>query len=85
MTHYAKRTPWALEPHYSAHVEAMTAEGLHEKSDIAAELAWRDSVLAKHVATGHGVRCATQSGPYPCGCGWKEARGIVGEDSNDDV
>ena len=32
-----------LEPHYSAHVAAMTTEGLHAKSDIAAELAWRDA------------------------------------------
>lgn len=28
--------------HYSRHVQAMTAEVLHEKDDIAAELAWRD-------------------------------------------
>lgn len=31
-----------LEPHYSRHVHAMTSEALHSKSDIAAELAWRD-------------------------------------------
>ncbi len=35
-----------LEPHYSAHVSAMTAEALHGKSDIAAELAWRDQRIA---------------------------------------
>lgn len=28
--------------HYCRHVQAMTAEGLHSKSDIAAELGWRD-------------------------------------------
>jgi hypothetical protein len=28
--------------YYFKHVQAMTAEGLHEKSDIACELAWRD-------------------------------------------
>lgn len=39
---YAERDPMALEPHYCRHVQAMTAEGLHWKSDIAAELAWRD-------------------------------------------
>lgn len=36
------RTHYLLEPHYSRHVSAMTSEGLHAKSDIAAELAFRD-------------------------------------------
>jgi hypothetical protein len=36
-----------LEPHYSRHVAAMTAEGLHSKSDIAAELAFRDKEIAR--------------------------------------
>jgi hypothetical protein len=31
-----------LEPYYSWHVAAMTEQGLHTKSDIAAELAYRD-------------------------------------------
>ena len=31
-----------LEPHYTKHVKAMTAEGLHDKGDIARELARRD-------------------------------------------
>lgn len=42
---YAERNPVALDRagnYYSRHVEAMTAEGLHDKSDIAAELAVRD-------------------------------------------
>jgi hypothetical protein len=34
-----------LEPYYSLHVSAMTTEALHSKSDIAAELAWRDRQL----------------------------------------
>jgi hypothetical protein len=42
---YADRAPWKLEPHYSAHVAAMTSEGLHSKADIAAELAFRDKAL----------------------------------------
>lgn len=33
--------------HYGEHVSAMTGEKLHSKSDIAAELAWRDDQLAK--------------------------------------
>ncbi len=32
-----------LEPHYSAHVSAMTSEALHGKGEIAAELAYRDA------------------------------------------
>jgi hypothetical protein len=39
------RSLTALEPHYSRHVSAMTSEGLHSKSDIAAELAFRDKEL----------------------------------------
>jgi hypothetical protein len=31
-----------LGGYYQRHVSAMTVEGLHEKSDIAAELAFRD-------------------------------------------
>lgn len=42
---YADRKPWELEPYYCNHVAAMTAEGLHEKSAIAAELAWRDKEI----------------------------------------
>jgi hypothetical protein len=36
-----------LEPHYSAHVEAMTTEDLRFKSDIAAELAFRDAEIER--------------------------------------
>lgn len=42
---YAERDIEAIGDLYAAHVEAMTREGLHEKSDIAAELAWRDATL----------------------------------------
>lgn len=35
-----------LMPHYLRHVSAMTTEGLHAKSAIAAELAWRDAKVA---------------------------------------
>ena len=44
---YPPQNPADLEPHYCRHVEAMTAEGLHEKSDIAAQLAARDAQLAE--------------------------------------
>jgi hypothetical protein len=36
-----------LEPYYSRHIAAMTAEGLHSKSDIAAELAFRDREIVR--------------------------------------
>lgn len=39
---YPPQVPGRLEPHYSRHVEAMTREGLHLKSAIAEQLAWRD-------------------------------------------
>jgi hypothetical protein len=42
---YARRDTEAIGEHYIRHVWAMTAEGLHEKSDIAAELAWRDAEI----------------------------------------
>lgn len=43
---YADRDPSKLEPYYSRHVAAMTSEGLHSKSDIAAELAFRDERIS---------------------------------------
>lgn len=36
----------ALGQRYCDHVMAMTAEGLHDKSDIAGQLAWRDDRIA---------------------------------------
>ena len=41
-TLYAQRDAEGLGEHYLRHIQAMTAEGLHDKSDIAAELAFRD-------------------------------------------
>lgn len=55
--------PWDLEPHYSRHVGGMTEFDLHEKSDIAAQLAWRDQRIAElesqlqeaEMCCGHGA------------------------------
>lgn len=47
---YAERDIMQLDKagnYYCKHLMAMTAEGLHSKSDIAAELAYRDSVIAE--------------------------------------
>lgn len=46
MKHYAQRDIRALGQRYADHVSAMTAEGLHAKSAIAVELAWRDERIA---------------------------------------
>ena len=48
MKHYADRDPMELDQaggYYCRHVEAMTAEGLHAKSDIAGELGHRDRLV----------------------------------------
>lgn len=45
---YAKRDIMALDRqgnYYCRHASAMTGEKLHDKSDIAAELAWRDAKI----------------------------------------
>lgn len=70
---YAQRNLRGLDKtggHYIRHVMAMTAEGLHSKSDIAAELAYRDAlndellaalqaVMAEHYL-GYGLNCEAQ-------------------------
>jgi NAD dependent epimerase/dehydratase family enzyme len=53
VTLYAKRDIKRLDEeggYYQRHVSAMTTESLHFKSDIAAELAWRDWEYAKCAA-----------------------------------
>lgn len=47
MKHYADRDIVAQGDFYIAHVDAMTREGLHSKSDIAAELAHRDAEIER--------------------------------------
>lgn len=45
---YAKRDIIEMDRagnYYCRHVSAMTGEGLHDKSDIAAELGWRDQQI----------------------------------------
>lgn len=45
MKHYADRDILAQGDYYARHVMALTAESLHDKSDIAAELAHRDQEI----------------------------------------
>ena len=42
---YPERDSRELGTYYTDHLLAMTAEGLHHKSDIATQLAWRDKEL----------------------------------------
>lgn len=63
MTEYAERDAQALDRaggHYCRHLNAMTAEKLDSKSDIAAELAWRDMCVADLTAAleMQNLRCA---------------------------
>ena len=48
--HYPKHSAQDLGQDYMNHVMAMTSEGLHSKSDIAVQLAWRDAELRRLVA-----------------------------------
>ncbi|MCS4234464.1 hypothetical protein [Stenotrophomonas sp. BIGb0135] len=57
--------------YYCRHVEAMTAEGLHRKSDIAEQLGWRDreidklrTALAASRAEVEGLRAACSGSAY---------------------
>jgi hypothetical protein len=50
MKHYKQRDIELLDEsggHYIRHLSAMTKENLHNKSDIAAELAYRDYVITE--------------------------------------
>jgi hypothetical protein len=38
---------WDLEPYYCQHISGMTEFELHDKSDIAEQLAWRDKRIAE--------------------------------------
>ncbi len=63
---YPEVDPRELEPHYSRHVLAMTREGLHYKSEIAGQLAWRDKVieeLRREIA--HGARALLRAAAIP--------------------
>lgn len=53
---YADRDHMELGDYYVRHVSAMTGEALHSKSEIAAELAWRDREIDR-------LRAALASAP----------------------
>jgi hypothetical protein len=48
--HYPKQDHQKLGQHYLDHLWALTFENLHAKSEIAAQLAWRDQVIAEKQA-----------------------------------
>lgn len=76
---YAARDTMALGEHYIRHVNAMTAEGLHRKSAIAAELAHRDAqIAALRAAPTRPVYCWCCKSPnWPAGSGGIEHAGNV--------
>ena len=48
MKHYPPQDPVALDKagnYYVRHIQAMTAEGLHGKFEIAEQLGWRDMLI----------------------------------------
>lgn len=66
--HYAQRPLEDLGEYYCRHVQAMTRESLHSKSDIAAELAWRDRELDQ--LRDAYKRLHSQVGGYLSGAAW---------------
>ncbi len=57
---YPKHSAQDLGSDYIAHVMAMTSEGLHSKSDIAVQLAWRDAELRRLHAERDQLRAFAQ-------------------------
>lgn len=55
---YAERDTEDLGQHYTNHLNAMTSENLHNKSDIAAELAYRDSIIEKLNCEIYSLQCS---------------------------
>ena len=71
-THYAKRDAMALDlvgGYYMRHVMALTREGLHAKSDIAAELAHRDMEIDR-------LRAALSTAAQPPADTWAIAESV---------
>ncbi len=64
MSLYAERNPMKLDEagnYYFKHVDAMTGEGLHSKSDIAAELGYRDKKYDDLMEEIRMLRCLEDS------------------------
>ncbi|NKF21563.1 hypothetical protein [Solimonas marina] len=57
---YAERDVIQQADHYFRHVMAMTAEGLHSKADVAAELAHRDIEIERLRAALEKIACRSQ-------------------------
>lgn len=53
---YPKVKPEDFPELFTQHMSAMTEHGLERKSDIAAQLAWRDALLAKMSSLEERVR-----------------------------
>lgn len=67
---YAERDIIAMDcagNHYCRHISAMTREQLHSKSDIAAELGWRDLKIAELKAQRDALAAEVQAIRWACG------------------
>lgn len=53
---YPSKHPEDYAIDFAAHMQAMTAEGLHSKSDIAVQLSWRDAELRRMHAENEALR-----------------------------
>ena len=74
MKQYAERDAMAMDMagnYYCRHVSAMTEEGLHAKSDIAAELAWRDMEIDRLRKDAERYRTARCMTPYQWSAAWE--------------
>ena len=53
---YPNKNPEDYATDFAEHMQAMTAEGLHSKSDIAVQLSWRDAELRRLHAENEALR-----------------------------
>jgi len=85
MKHYEYRDVVALEPHYSAHVAAMTSERLVSKSDIAAELAFRDQRIERLVQWAKEAWELVKPAEHSLGCRYPEGCNCGASSVNDEI
>lgn len=57
---YPDRDPEDFAEDYAKHLAAMTVEGLHDKADIAEQLAWRDAELRRLHAENEALKAANR-------------------------
>ena len=66
MKQYHPRDPSTIQPFYDTHVDAIEKEGLTNANDIAAELAFRDAMIADLKTARHEMKMEAN----PIGIKW---------------